>query len=119
MLDSKITVMVILWAIYWLILTPILIYYGIKFYQLRYTQIVRKRFYHLTLFLAMSSIFTVGIYSPFYLLRIYYVYGKNISFVAMEIFYPPMYSIAIYTIAALATLRFWCLWYYVKWTSLV
>ena len=116
--DSKVILMIILWIVYWLILTPILIYYTIRFYQLRFTQIVRKRFCHLTLFLAIASIFTVGIYSPFYLLRVYYVYGQNTSFVAMEIFYVPMYSIAIYSMAALLLLRFWCLWYYVKWTSL-
>ena len=119
MVDGKVIALVALWCGYWLLLTPILIYYAIRFYQLRFTQIIRKRFYRLTIFLALASMFTVAIYSPFYLLRVYYVYGQNKTFVAMEIFYVPMYAVCIYSIAAFLTLRFWCLWYYVRWTSLV
>eukprot|EP01084_Bolivina_argentea_P040583 74982_1 len=116
MTQVHLVVLILFWSIYWLILSPILCYKAIQFYQLRYTQIVRKRFYKLTVFLAFSCVFTITIYSPFYLLRIYYI-ALNKRFIVMDIIYITIYSFCIYSIATLLALRFWCLWYYVKWTK--
>ena len=113
---ANVVILVVFWCIYWLIFTPILCYFTYQFWQLRYTQIVRKRFYHLSIFLAIASIFGTTIYSPYYLLRIYYI-SINKTFIAMDIIYVPMFAICIFGVTALLALRFWCLWYYVKWTS--
>ena len=118
MVEASLVILVLFWIIYWFILYPILIYYTIRFYQLRFTQIIRKRFYHLTLALAITSIFTISVYSPYYLLRVYFI-AQNTTYKTMDLIYVPMYSGCIYSIAALLALRFWCLWFYVKWTSLV